>query len=158
MKGLIYYRSTCPEFRYGDGKVLGTQPHPSHGSASTHCVLRLNLIKSTFNIYHYRFTHTHTHTHQYTFSKQCGIISSQTLAYIYHTSHSKEETQIQQQSNKYIIMSKAWHINLCIHIHQHSHHIHQDKTRSYPQTNACSCECMPYLSASQHLYINAWTC
>ena len=23
MKGLIYYQSTCPEFRYRDGKVLG---------------------------------------------------------------------------------------------------------------------------------------
>ena len=27
MEGLIYYQSMCPEFRYGDGKVLGTQPH-----------------------------------------------------------------------------------------------------------------------------------
>ena len=23
VEGLIYYQSTCPEFKYGDGKVLG---------------------------------------------------------------------------------------------------------------------------------------
>ena len=50
MEGLIYYQSTCPEFRYEDGNVLGYQPHPTHGSAFTLCVLRLNLIKDTLNI------------------------------------------------------------------------------------------------------------
>ena len=44
MEGLIYYQSTCLEFKYRDGKVLGTQPHPIRGSASTHCVLYFNLI------------------------------------------------------------------------------------------------------------------
>ena len=58
MEGLIYYQSTCLEFRYEDGKVLSTQPHPTHGSASTHYVLRLNLIKGTFNFHHSRLTHT----------------------------------------------------------------------------------------------------
>jgi len=32
------------EFRYGDGKVLDIQPHPTRELASSHCVLRLNLI------------------------------------------------------------------------------------------------------------------
>ena len=62
MEGFIYYQSTCPEFRYGDGKVLGTQPHPTHGSASTQCVLRLNLIKDIFNIVILN-SHTHTSIH-----------------------------------------------------------------------------------------------
>ena len=57
MEGLIYYQSMCLEFRYRDGKVLGTQPHPNHGSASIYCVLHLNLIKVIFNIYHSRLTH-----------------------------------------------------------------------------------------------------
>jgi len=38
------------EFRYGFGKVLGTQDHQTLGLASTHCVLCLNPIKSVFNI------------------------------------------------------------------------------------------------------------
>ena len=56
-EGLIYYQSTCLKFRYGDGKVLCTQPHPTRGSASTHCVLHLNLIKGIFNII---ILHSHT--------------------------------------------------------------------------------------------------
>ena len=50
MEGLIYYQSMCLEFRYEDGKVLNTQPYLTCGLASTHCILRLNPIKSTFNI------------------------------------------------------------------------------------------------------------
>ena len=50
MEGLIFYHSSCPKFRYGDGKVLGIQPHPTHRSASTHCVPNLNLIKGKFNM------------------------------------------------------------------------------------------------------------
>ena len=49
------------EFRYKDGKVLGTQPHPTYGSSSTHCVLCLNLIKDILNIVFY--THIHTNIH-----------------------------------------------------------------------------------------------
>ena len=49
------------EFRYGDGKVLGTQPHPTHGSASSHYVLCLNLIKGPFNIVIYTYTHNSIH-------------------------------------------------------------------------------------------------
>ena len=58
VEGLIHYQSTCPEFRYGDGKMLGTQPHPTRGLTFTHCVLHLNLIKGTFKIYHSGLTHT----------------------------------------------------------------------------------------------------
>ena len=50
VEGLIFYQSRCLEFKYRDGKVLGTQPYPTSGSASTHCVLNLNLIKSNFNM------------------------------------------------------------------------------------------------------------
>ena len=63
VEGLIYYQSMCSDFRYKDEKVLGTQPRLTHGSAFTHCVLRLNLIKDTFNIYHSRLTHTHISIH-----------------------------------------------------------------------------------------------
>ena len=48
VKWLIYYQSTYLDFRYGDRKVLGTQPHPTFGSAFTYCVLRLNPIKGIF--------------------------------------------------------------------------------------------------------------
>ena len=50
VKELILYQSTCPELKYGDGKVLGTQPHPTFGLTSTHCVPNLNLIKSKFTM------------------------------------------------------------------------------------------------------------
>ena len=50
VEGLIYYQSTCLEFRYGNRKVLGTQPHLTCGSAPTHCVPCLNPIKDTLNI------------------------------------------------------------------------------------------------------------
>ena len=56
MEGLVYYQSTCPEFRYGDGKVLGTQPYLTRGSVSIHCVLHFNFIKGTFNIHHSRLS------------------------------------------------------------------------------------------------------
>ena len=38
------------EFRYGDRKVLDIQPCLTCELASSHCVLRLNLIKGSFNI------------------------------------------------------------------------------------------------------------
>ena len=60
-KGQSYYQSMCLTFRYEDGKVLGTQPHPTRGLASNHCVLCLNLIKGMFNIVSY--THTHINMH-----------------------------------------------------------------------------------------------
>ena len=50
MEGLIFYQSTCLEFKYGDRKVLDTQPHPTHGSASIHYAPSLNLFKDRFNI------------------------------------------------------------------------------------------------------------
>ena len=50
VEGLILYHSSCPEFRYGDRKVLGIQPRPTRRSASTRCVPSLNLIKGIFNM------------------------------------------------------------------------------------------------------------
>ena len=44
------YQSTCPEFRYGDERVLGTQPHLTCESASTHCVPSLDPVKGKFNM------------------------------------------------------------------------------------------------------------
>ena len=73
VEGLIYYQSTCSDFRYKDEKVLGTQSCLSRGSTFTHYVLRLNLIKDTFNIYHSRLTHTHISIH---LSIQHGIFIS----------------------------------------------------------------------------------
>ena len=61
VEGLIYYQSMCSEFRYGERKVLGTQPYPTCGFASTHYVLHFNLIKGTFNIHHSRLTHASIH-------------------------------------------------------------------------------------------------
>ena len=61
MEELIFYQSMCPNFRYGDGKVLGTQPHPTRGSASTHFVSNLNPIKGKLNIV--ILTHTHSSMH-----------------------------------------------------------------------------------------------
>ena len=50
MEGLIFCQSTCLEFRYEDGKVLDTQPHPTRESASTHCAPSLSLIKGRLNM------------------------------------------------------------------------------------------------------------
>ena len=61
MEELVYYQSTCLEFRYGDGKVLGTQPHLTHGLASFHCILCLNLIKNIFNTTFQTQTHASIH-------------------------------------------------------------------------------------------------
>ena len=68
-KDQFYYQSMGSEFIYDFGKVLGTQNYPTRESASTHCVLHLNLIKYTFNIAFY----THTHTHQHTFNMASNI-------------------------------------------------------------------------------------
>ena len=61
MEGLILLPGIGSEFKYRDGKVLGTQPHPTRGLTSSHCVLCLNLIKVSINIVIY--THTHTSIH-----------------------------------------------------------------------------------------------
>ena len=115
MEGLVYYQSMCLEFRYGDEKVLDTQPYLTHESASTHCVLRLNLIKGVLNTCIIE-SHTHTHTQTHTSIHLANNMASyhpkpqHTWYYII----SKGERQTWQKSNKYIILSKAWHINLHI--------------------------------------------
>ena len=45
------YQNTCLEFRYGDGKVLSTQPHLICGLASSHCVSHPNSIKESSNLH-----------------------------------------------------------------------------------------------------------
>ena len=45
----LYGNLDYMEFRYGDGKVFGTQPHSTSRSASTHCVPNHNLIKGSSN-------------------------------------------------------------------------------------------------------------
>ena len=134
MERLIYYQSTCSEFRYGDEKVLDTQPYLTRRSASTHCILHLNLIKGTFNI-----VILDSHTHQHTSSNQHSIvdpkpqhtsimhlITSQILTYAYHTSHHIIYKGIKQtniyhiqgrnisilRSNKHIIISNAKHLQI----------------------------------------------
>ena len=59
--GLSYYQIIGSEFKYGDEKLLDTQPDLTRRSTSSHCVLRLNPIKGSFNIVIY--THTHTSIH-----------------------------------------------------------------------------------------------
>ena len=58
--GTIYIAPLCEvpvlleqesEFRYWDGKVLGIQPHPICGSASSHCVSHPNSIKESSNLH-----------------------------------------------------------------------------------------------------------
>jgi len=44
-----FYQSTCLEFRDGDVKVLGSQPHLTCGPISTYCVPYPNSIKRPFN-------------------------------------------------------------------------------------------------------------
>ena len=50
MEGLILLPKYGLGVQVQFGKVLGTHDCPTLGSASTHCVLRLNLIKGMFNI------------------------------------------------------------------------------------------------------------
>ena len=53
------YQSMCLEFRHGNGKVLGIQPHPTLRSASTHCVPNPNPSKGPLICYS-KLTHTLT--------------------------------------------------------------------------------------------------
>ena len=97
MEGQIYYQSTCLEFRYGDGKVLGTQ-----------CVGQLSLIVSYVLILLKAHsillfsTHTHTSIHlaiNMTFSSPNPNIH---LSYISHLKPS-----IHLSCNSYQTISKA---------------------------------------------------
>ena len=160
------------EFRYKDGKVLGTQPHSTCRSAFGHCVLRFNFIKGSFYIVIY--THTHTHTNIHLATNMASIISK-TLTYIYHgNSHQAQHTSImhiilshpRQQTTRY---HKRITIDM---VTSKKHVIAFQKSRTHHPTkhvqliikyisNACSCGCMTYLTyltASQHLCINEWTC
>ena len=49
VEGLMFTK-VCLEFRYGDVKVLGIQPHQTYTLAYTHCVPNPNPIKGSFNM------------------------------------------------------------------------------------------------------------
>ena len=76
-KNQSYYQSRGSEFRYRNA-----QSHLTRRSASNHCVLRLNLIKGSFNIVIY----THTHTSIHLVINMASIIPK-TLTYIYNAYH-----------------------------------------------------------------------
>ena len=160
MEGFIYYQSTCPEFRCRDGKVLGTQPHLTHRSASTQCVLRLNLIKDILNI-----VILNSHTHQHTSRNQHGIfIPNPSIHKSWHRNKHKPRAKTSWQIQTSMLFkqkhSRETLTSSISQTYKHSikalnkcaHHV------SHP--NACSCECMPYLTyltTPQHLYINPWS-
>ena len=89
-KDWSYYQSMGSKFRYGLGKVLGTQNRLTHESALIHCVLRLNLIKGIryfiLKTHSNTHTHTHTHTHKHT-SKHTTWHFIPNLTYIYNAYH-----------------------------------------------------------------------
>ena len=110
---------------------------------------------------------THTHANIHLGNKH--DISSQTLTYIYHASHVtsqhtsiniasitskadiciyqiKAKTQAWQDQNNMFTYSQQTQIAHLIHI-----------ISSYPQLDACSCECMTYLTPPQHLCMDAWS-
>ena len=137
------------KFRYDFRKVL----------ASTHCVLRLNLIKAHSTL-HSILTHTHTSIH---LSIQRDI-SSQTLKYLYHASHIIINPSIhlscisfREQTNDGRIKESLESMkNTNIFLAHMSHSSNLNKIIS--QLNACTCEYMTYptyLTTSQHLCINA---
>ena len=164
MEGLIL----LPEYGFGVqvrfGKVLGTQDHLIHRSASTHCVLHLNLVKGTFNI---AILDSHTHTNIHLANKHgifipnpnihLSCISYYILAYIYHTQHyitSNAETCKYQIK----VEKQAWQDqNNMFTYSQQTQIAYLTSYPSYPQLNACTCECITYLTPPQYLCINAWS-
>ena len=83
-----------------------------------------------------------------------------TFSYIYHDTSSHISSKVANKQT-YITKATTWHVE----IKQSSYHI-QGQPRlhiqcipypSYPQPNACSYECMTYLTPTQHLCINVWT-
>jgi len=139
VEGLIYYQSTCLEFRYGNRKVLGTQPHLTRGSASTHCVPCLNLIKDTLNIVILTSMHL----------KQANMTYSSIMALKIYFQVQKHHKVNSNKRAKSISLLRKWQTSKHIHVH----HPKQD----HIQINACSKECMAYLIAPQHLCINTCT-
>ena len=136
--------------------MLGTQPHSTCRSTSTHCILRLNLVKGKFNIV-ILDSHTHTSIH---LSKQNGISSPNPSIHLscnsYHHIQGNNQTNMSYPKRKhrhvkikqtsYHILSKSF-TNII--------HVHQGKIKIISQTNACSCKCMTYLTTPQHLCIDA---
>ena len=151
-----YYQSLGSNFRYVLGKVLGTQDRPTLRLASYHCVLYLNLIKSTFNTCTYTHTHTHTHTiihlciqHGIFHPKQNILVYlsqkkkriqhiKETLAFIRHvrTYHTSKTKQPPKHGNKHIIIARKSYYkqgDTCV-------------KGGLNKQHACSCECMTYFT------------
>ena len=59
VEGLIYYHIMCPEFRYEDGKVLGTQPHPTQPMGWLPLIVFQVLILLKASLICYSNPHTH---------------------------------------------------------------------------------------------------
>ena len=168
-----YYQNMGLEFRYGFGKVLGTQNHPTHGSTSSHCVLHLNLITGMSNIVFYTYTYSNIHlsiqhdiNHPKTLTYIYHGITYHILAYIYHTCHfisSKAVSKSQQQI--YMAKIQTWK-DLSKHVIASTHQEQLIQASMFifiikHISHACSCKCMTYLTylaASQQLCINGWTC
>ena len=104
------------EFRYRFRNVLGTQNCPTHGLASIHCVLHLNLIKGTFNIC-ILYSHTHTSIHL----EINMAFHPKTLTYIYHAlilSHPRQQTNSWQNQR---IIGEYQEYQEHKHTHSNSH-------------------------------------
>ena len=126
MEGLIL----LPEYGFGVqvrlGKVLGTQDCLTHGSASTHCVLCLNLVKGKFNIYHSRLTDTLTciqHTIWHFIPNPNIHLLWHCIIYLIFKAVTKQTytTQVETSQDRFkhhVFQSKAWHTYLHIYVHQ----------------------------------------
>ena len=111
----------CLEFKYGDEKVLGTQPYTTYGSAFTHCVSHPNSIEVSSNRFSYTHTHTHTHTHTLCLSLHASSIqpsihlSWHNIHFIssLYTSHCRRLASIGNGSRKTVIAIAGPRLTTC---------------------------------------------
>ena len=126
MEGLIFYQSMCPKFRYEDGKVLDTQPHPICGSASTHCAQVLISLKVGLTCY----SNSHTlqlaskaNKHGIIIPKPCTHLSQHQTTYPrVETSHGRIKQACYEHPNiQGITFDQTYHVHQ---LHQ-AHHSNQ---------------------------------
>ena len=101
---------TCPEFRHGDGKMLGTQPHPTRKSASTHYVPNPCPIKEFSNRLS-KLSHTHTHTNMHLNTQHTISSSNPSIRLLWHSivlSKGSKYIKVGTSSHN-IKWFKAWH-------------------------------------------------
>ena len=142
----------CPKFRYRDGKVLGTLPHPTHRLTSTHCVQILILSKGPLICYS-ELTHNNMHL-----IFKHGICHTLILIHSIKPHHSYSNIYPRAAST-----SQNRNINKAL-IIKHIHHVHQSRNLTM-FTNQIKCmfmqscmTCLSYLIAPQYLCINACSC